>query len=41
MSRRGQWLASLERHLQVFTDPSEAKQAVRLRGVLESLKEQS
>ena len=34
------WLESFEQHLQTFSDPSEARQAIRLRGLLQSLKEQ-
>jgi hypothetical protein len=35
-----QWLESFEQHLQGCSNPSEAKEVVRLRGILHSLKEQ-
>jgi hypothetical protein len=40
VTKGAQWLECLEGHLQSFADSSETKEAVRLRGVLETLRHQ-
>jgi hypothetical protein len=40
LAKGTQWLESFEHHLQGLSDPSEAKEAVRLRAILQSLQEQ-
>jgi len=40
VTKGAQWLNALEGHLQAFPDPAEANEAVRLRGVLDTLTKQ-
>jgi hypothetical protein len=40
LAKGTQWLESFEHHLQRLSDPSEAKEAVRLRAILQCLKKQ-
>lgn len=39
LAKGTQWVESFEQHLQGFSEPSERIEAVRLRGILQSLKE--